>query len=126
MKQTLIIEGRLPGLNDYTKANRSNRYAGAQMKKDAQEQIWASIALTAKPMSGKVRLSFRWYEPNTRRDLDNICFAKKFILDTLVDHKIIEADDWKGVEGFTDKFYVCKDQPRIEVDIEEVGIWIEN
>lgn len=121
MRQTLIISGRLPGLNDYTKANRANRYAGATMKKDAQEMIWANIAISAKPMSGKVRLDFRWYEANTRRDLDNICFAKKFILDTLVDHKIIEADDWRGVEGFTDSFYVDKDEPRIEVDIEEVS-----
>ena len=120
MKQTLTISGRLPGLNDYTKANRANRYAGATMKKDAQEMIWVNIAISAKPMSGKVRLNFRWYEANTRRDLDNVCFAKKFILDTLVDHKIIEADDWRGVEGFTDSFYVDKDEPRIEVDIEEV------
>lgn len=119
--QTLIIYGRLPGLNEYTKANRTNRFAGAKMKRKAHGDIWASIADKAKPMNGKVRLSFRWYEPNTRRDLDNICFAKKFILDTLVEHKIIHTDDWKGVEGFTDQFYVSKDNPRIEVDIEETG-----
>lgn len=126
MKQTLVIHGRLPGLNEYINANRANRFAGAKMKKDTQAMIWASIAEKAKPMQGKVCLDFRWYEPNTRRDLDNCSYAKKFILDTLVEHHIIETDGWRGVEGFTDKFYVCKDQPRIEVDIEEVGIWKEN
>ena len=121
MKQTLIISGRLPGLNEYIQANRTNRYAGAKMKRDTQSKIWADIAETALPMKGKVRLNFRWYEPNKKRDLDNCSYAKKFILDTLVDHKIIEADDWRGVEGFTDSFFVDKDEPRIEVDIEEVS-----
>lgn len=71
-------------------------------------------------IKGTVKVAFRWYEPNKRRDLDNICFAKKFILDALVNNQIIEADGWKGVVGFTDKFYIDKNNPRIEVDIEEV------
>lgn len=33
-----FIPGRLPGLNDYTAANRYNRYAGAKMKKDTEEK----------------------------------------------------------------------------------------
>ena len=33
-KATLIIPGRLSGLNEYTKACRSNRYVGAKMKKE--------------------------------------------------------------------------------------------
>ena len=31
------------------------------------------------------------------------------------------ADSWKGVVGFTDKFFVDANNPRIEVDIEEAG-----
>lgn len=117
--QTLIIYGRLPGLNDYTLKCRYNRYAGASMKKDAEKIISKHIKEQLKGISyeGAVTLDFRWFEPNKRRDFDNICFAKKFILDALNNANVICADSWKGVQGFTDNFFVDKDNPRIEVDI---------
>ena len=120
---TLVIDGQLPNLNDYTSACRTHRQAGAKMKKDAERIITAYIMQQLKGISFKnpVRLSFRWYEPNKRRDLDNVCFAKKFILDALVSNGIIIADGWKGVVGFTDQFFIDKDNPRIEVDIKEEG-----
>jgi Holliday junction resolvase RusA-like endonuclease len=121
MKHTLIIQGNLPNLNDYTRACRSNKYIGASMKKQSEKTITSYIQQQLKGVSikNKVRLTFRWYEANKRRDLDNICFAKKFILDALVSNQIIFADNWKGVAGFTDEFFIDKAEPRIEVDIEE-------
>ena len=120
---TLIIEGSLPNLNDYTKACRSHRQVGARMKKETEYIITACILQQLKGVhfDGTVELSFRWYEPNKKRDLDNVCFAKKFILDALVSNGIIIADGWKGVIGFTDKFFVDKENPRIEVDIRKAG-----
>ena len=120
---TLTIDGQLPNLNDYTLACRSHRQAGAKMKKDAERLISVYILQQLKGVAFKnpVRLSFRWYEPNRKRDLDNVCFAKKFILDALVSNGIIVADGWKGVVGFTDQFFVDKENPRIEVEIEEAG-----
>lgn len=92
------------------------------MKSKAQEQITKALGpAAAERFNNPVRLAFRWYEPNRNRDIDNICFAKKFILDTLVNTKIIETDSWRGVQGFTDNFYIDKDNPRIEVDILEVN-----
>lgn len=123
---TLIIPGRLPGLNDYTKANRSNRYMGAKMKREQQDYIWLAIRRNAVPFEGRVRLDFRWYEKDRRRDIDNVCFAKKFILDTLVEHGIIQTDGWRGVEGFTDTFFVDKDNPRVEIDIEETDGFVRS
>lgn len=122
MKHTLTIEGNLPNLNDYTRACRSNKFAGAEMKKKAERIITYYIKQQLKEVhiEDKVRLAFRWYEANKRRDLDNICFAKKFILDALVSNQVIFADSWKGVVGFTDEFFIDKQNPRIEVDIEEV------
>jgi Holliday junction resolvase RusA-like endonuclease len=121
-KVTLIIEGSLVGLNEYTKACRTNKFAGAEMKKKSERIITYYINQQLKDVSikGKARLAFRWYEANKRRDLDNICFAKKFILDALVSNKIIETDGWKGVVGFTDEFFIDKSGYRVEVDIEEV------
>lgn len=115
----LTIQGRLCGLNDYTKACRSNKYVGAKMKADMEKIITAAIMeqIPNVHYEGSVRLDFRWFEKNTRRDLDNVCFAKKFILDALVSNKVIECDDWRGVIGFTDRFYLDKKNPRIEVEI---------
>lgn len=118
---TLKIDGTLPGLNQYILACRSNRYAGAQMKKDTEKKISLYIMQQLKGVhiDGTVKLTFRWYEPNKRRDLDNISFAKKFLLDALVSNGIIDADGWRGVIGFTDEFFLDKENPRIEVDIEK-------
>lgn len=120
VKTTIVVYGKLNNLNDYTKACRANRYAGAKMKEDNENKIKAAVLsqIGFMKFSGKVRLNFTWIEENRKRDLDNICFAKKFILDALVDMQTIESDGWKGVEGFTDTFLVDKDRPRIEIEIE--------
>lgn len=117
----LIIPGQLPNLNEYTKACRSNKFAGAKMKKDAEQIIEFEIyrQLKNQKIEGTAELHFRWYEPNRKRDLDNVCFAKKFILDALVNKQIIQCDGWQGVRGFTDQFFVDKENPRIEVEIGE-------
>lgn len=117
---TLIIKGQLPNLNDYTKACRSNKYVGAKMKKRTEDVIgwYIKSQIPDVHFEEKVSLNFRWYEPNKRRDLDNICFAKKFILDALVNNSTIKADGWQGVAGFTDQFFVDSENPRVEVDIE--------
>ena len=93
------------------------------MKKHSEQIISIYIRKHLKGIhfDGAVELAFRWYEPNKKRDLDNICFAKKIILDALVSNEIIVADGWKGVVGFTDKFFVDKENPRIEVDIKKAG-----
>ena len=120
MEVTLIIDGRLPNLNDYTKANRTSPIVGNKMKQDQEEYIKGFILeqLNRVHFTGKTYLHFRWIEKDRNRDLDNICFAKKFILDALVKNEVIETDSWKGVIGFTDEFGVDKDHPRVEVVIE--------
>lgn len=116
---TLTISGRLVGLNDYTKACRGNKYEGANMKKEAEEFIMLCIKqqIPNVHFDAPVELHFRWYEPNRKRDLDNVCFAKKFILDALVKAGTIKTDGWNGVMGFTDEFFITNN-PRVEVDIE--------
>ena len=119
---TLVIKEKLPNLNDYTKACRTNKYVGSSMKKKYERIISCYIEQQLKGVSfkNKVKLSFRWYEKDKRRDLDNVAMAKKFILDALVSNNIIVSDGWRGVAGFTDEFFIDKAGYRIEVDIEEV------
>lgn len=123
MVKKFIIPGQLPNLNDYTKACRTNKFAGAKMKKDAEKIVSAYISQQLKGVQfpGKVRIYFTWYEPNRRRDIDNVAFAKKFVLDALVSAGVLKSDGWNGVAGFTDVFMVDRHNPRIEVEIESVG-----
>lgn len=119
-RKKLIISGRLPNLNDYTKACRTSPIVGNQMKKKNEEIITGYILeqLNGVHFEGKTYLHFLWVEMNRNRDLDNICFAKKFILDALVNNKVLETDGWRGVYGFTDDFDVDAFNPRVEVYIE--------
>ena len=119
-RKKLIISGRLPNLNDYTKACRTSPVVGNKMKQEQEEYIAEFITeqLGGVHFVGAVYLHFLWVEKDRNRDLDNICFAKKFILDALKKSDVIKTDGWKGVYGFTDDFDVDANNPRVEVYIE--------
>lgn len=122
MKYKLIIPGLLPGLNEYTEANRINRYKAAAMKNQAENVIGLMIKSQMRKIEiiKPVIINYTWIEANRKRDKDNICFAKKFIQDALVKTKVLKNDGWKEIEGFTDSFKVDKKNPRVEVEIVEV------
>lgn len=122
MIQHLVIDGRLPGLNEYTAKCRTNHYVGAQMKKQAQAYVSRYImAQRLKPMSKPVVISYTWYEANKRRDHDNVSgFGHKVINDALVKAGVLADDGWAEVVGYADAFAVDKDNPRIEVILTEV------
>lgn len=115
------VYGKLPGLNEYTKANRSNQYAGATMKKKAENIVIWSIKrdLPGVCIKVPVTVDFRWIEANRKRDLDNICFAKKFILDGMVKSGLIANDNWSHVTGFVDHFELG-DANMVIVSIQDV------
>lgn len=81
-----MIYGKLPSLNDYTKACRTNKYKGNSMKQNCEDLIYFSIlrAKLKKVINYPITLKITWYEENRKRDIDNICFATKFIHDDLV------------------------------------------
>lgn len=102
-----IIKQKLPSLNDYIMACRSNKYAGAEFKKDIEEVIgWAIRAALASGTLHKptrpVMIRFEWHEKTKRRDADNIASAKKYILDALVKKGVLIDDSRKYVKGFYD------------------------
>lgn len=116
---TFTVHGRLPGLNEYTDACRTNAKAGARCKKAAEEQVlWGIVTSHLQPFSAPVFLTFRWYERDRRRDVDNVAFAKKFILDALVQRGILAGDGRKHVVGFIDYFDIDRRDPRVVVTIE--------
>ena len=123
MEYRLIIPGRLDNLNDYINAERTNRYKGAKVKVRNQYKAFQEACLQLRDVriEGPVKMIYRWYEKNHRRDLDNISsFGRKVIQDALVECKVLPDDGWKYIKGFTDEFYVDKKYPRIEVTIIEI------
>lgn len=114
------IKGTLPNLNDYTEACRINRFSGAKMKKGCQTVCEYAIKQQCKGQHiDSCIVKIKWIEPNRKRDLDNISFAKKFIFDALVEQKVLDNDGWKQIKGIEETFDVDKLNPRIEVELHE-------
>ena len=113
----MIVPGRLPGLNEFINANRSNKHAGAKMKREAEEIISLYIPRW-QTYEEPVVVKFYFYEPNAKRDIDNVSsFFAKVCLDSLVRKKVLRNDSQAYVKGLEYRFFVDKDNPRIVVDI---------
>jgi len=112
------IPMKLPSLNEYINACKNNRFFGGNMKKQVEDDI--SWYLRKMPMyEVPIKIKFTWIEKNRKRDLDNVCFAKKFILDAMQKCGKISNDNPKYVRGFEDKFEYGDDY-KVIVEIEDV------
>lgn len=112
----IIIDGELCDLNNYINAERANRYAAANIKKKETNKCKLHVK-NIKCKDKDLKLKFKWYCKNAMKDPDNICFAKKFILDGMVQAKVIPNDGFKNIKGFEDHFFIDRENPRIEVEI---------
>lgn len=123
MEYLITIPGKLNNLNDYIAAERTNRYKGANLKSENGNIVSAAVrqCLKGVRIDKPVFMHYTWYEPNKRRDLDNISsFGRKVIQDALVGAGVLKDDGWSHVVGFSDWFKVDRKNPRIEVLIREV------
>lgn len=114
----IILPFGLPGLNDYVRAINKNRYTGNKLKQEVQGDISIFLKHT-EPVKNPCIIHFTWVEKNKKRDLDNVAFAKKFILDALVNEGVLQNDSYRYVRGFTDSFEYEEHQ-KILIDIEEL------
>ena len=114
MIQTLIIDFKMPNLNDWVGAMNANRHKGAEMKKFNQQLVEAAIkqqrlAEVHKP----VHIHYEWKEGNRRRDKDNVsAFGRKVINDALQTTGVLPNDNNKWVDSISetwiyDKGYGC-------------------
>lgn len=123
MTYKFIISGRLPGLNEYTEACRTNKHKGNKMKQEAEDVVVWQIRQQLKGIhiNRPVIIKYDFFEPNKKRDLDNIsAFSHKVIQDALVKAEILKNDGWQEITGYLDQFYCDPQNPRIEVTIVEV------
>lgn len=131
MKQ-LLIEGELTALNEFINAERRNRYIAAKIKKEETgycQDVAEKNELKLQETDFPCALIITWYVKNKRKDADNIAFAKKFILDGLVEAGVLPNDNRKYVQGFTDIVKEDKERQRIEITfapIEVLEEWMKN
>lgn len=99
----LVINTKLPSLNEYINKNRTNRYVGAKFIKDVEDIISIFIKSACKkntlaPVTEyPVKICIEWHEATKRRDVDNIQSAQKYILDALQQNGILKGDGRKYV-----------------------------
>lgn len=126
MTYNITIEGKFPSMNEFIDANRRSKgrfNKGNAMKQQSQNEIsWQILKQHRKLHIDKpVKLIYSYYEPNKKRDLDNISgYFHKVFQDALVNCGVIHNDNWHYIVGFTDEFYIDNKHPRIEIKIIEV------
>lgn len=112
---------KFPGLNDYVKSCRGGWKSGNGTIHEAEHEIIKSLH-DLKPLKTPVTLYYYFFEPDRRRDKDNISgFFHKVFQDSLVKAKLLQNDGWNEIEGFSDYFKTDKNDPRIEIIILEKG-----
>jgi hypothetical protein len=85
----------LTNLNKFISANNNNRYAAASIKRNETELVaWKCREQNAPKLKKLHSLEFIWRCKDKRQDKDNICFAKKFILDGMVMAGVIPNDTY--------------------------------
>lgn len=124
---SFTIHGTFPSFNEYVNAQRSrNVYFANHMKQELTDMVTDAILCTkvVEDINPKtpIAIGIDWYEPNARRDIDNISYAKKFILDGMVRANVIPDDSQKYVCSIAyEHFFVSKSFPRVEVQLFELG-----
>lgn len=121
---------KLPSLNEYISAERQRiggkgtfMTKGAVMKREWQGYISIFIRkyLRGVKIEKPVVIHYHYYEENKKRDLGNIhAPCQKFVEDALQDCGVIQNDNQRYVVGFTATFDVCKQNPRVEIELEEM------
>lgn len=117
--QTVILEGKLPSLNEYVRACRANARYSNKLKRNVEEVLMWQMGRLRK-IETPCFISFEWHEKNRRRDKDNVAFGKKFILDAMQKAEKLVNDGNNYIQGFSDRF-VYGDWQGVILRIWEVG-----
>jgi Holliday junction resolvase RusA-like endonuclease len=122
--EMLTVQGRLIGMNDLINSARTNRFGSAKQKKDQMKIVSSAILMDADfeavRYPARVTPHIDFYEPNSRRDADNVIGGGcKIIFDALVECGILVDDSRKYVSSAVCNVYTDKDNPRIEIRLIE-------
>ena len=126
MEYKIVIPGKFPSLNEFISANRVRKGSwskGNEMKQKSQACIIPYIKKAIKKPLGSIHLCYHFYEGSTRRDVDNVSsYFVKVFQDSLVKSGLLPDDNQKYIWAFEVVFHIDKENPRIEVEIIEIGV----
>lgn len=109
--------GSLPSTNDLIQLNRTNRFAGASMKRKYTQELATVFGNQSKTRyKGHVTVSVDFYESTLRRDDDNVLSGLKYILDGLVTAGIIHDDSPKWCHVIAERH-----QSKFEIDGKKIA-----
>jgi Holliday junction resolvase RusA-like endonuclease len=98
-----------------------NRYTGAAMKKEWTDlSCWYAKSRRLQKFSLPIELELTYFESNTKRDPDNITFAKKFILDGLKKAGVITDDSQKWIYSFRERWLYDGKTIGVHIKMKEV------
>ena len=108
----MFIKGRFTTMNEYIKAERSDKYWAASIKK--RETNLARVQVLGKKIETPCKLKMTWYRKSksgSNFDLDGVVgVAKKHVLDGLVKANVIPNDNYTHIKGFIDEYVESKDE----------------
>lgn len=113
MKQTFTVDGKLPGYNEL---HQQPWFKSRRIKQNAMDTVmWYARIAGLKPIQGRCIVTITCYEPNARRDVDNVkAGANKVILDALQQMGVLQGDGRKYVTNVIN--------PPVEVDRENFRV----
>lgn len=108
-------------LNEYILAERTYKTHAAKIKKQQTNSVYyLTRSQKFKLEPKKYDVIFTWHKPDNRKDHDNICFAKKFILDGIIKAGVLPDDRHKYINNFQDKFIIDKTRKYVSCIVEFV------
>lgn len=116
MIQSFFVPGPLPGANNCLwKHWRTFQ----KIKKEQQALIAVAIKKARLKHVPRAVVKCEWFEPNKRRDLDNVMFAQKFIFDALVQTGILDDDGWDEIARIEHTLVLYPEKPGVRVTLED-------
>ena len=119
---TVVIPLKFPSLNEYVNKCRAN-FKGANAYKQKIEAQIIPYLVDLPRFEKPIEIGFLWVEENKRRDLDNVAFGKKFILDAMQKSGKLKNDNRKFVKRFTGDDFAYEDTAKVILTIREVEEW---
>lgn len=84
-------------LNEYIKAERSNRFIAANIKKKTTQTCCLFAKSLNLDLNAQYDIVVNWWTKNKKIDSDNVFFGVKFILDGVVDAGKLLGDGYKQI-----------------------------
>ncbi len=119
LTQVIFVPGVFPSANEAIAAAKGmggRGYLYAKLKKTWTEKVRV-VAKGMVPFTSPVHIDWVWQCASRRMDPDNITFAKKYVLDGIVEAGVLVDDSWAHITSWTERWEVCKENPGVRVTL---------